>query len=150
MKRPLSTVVVFFLLLAKIVLTPIVFIWVFITHFYPQLLKFWNPTPLKILHVRFTEEEITREAHPRVIAYALIPPALDMGVFAPDYESYLIQTTKTYEITVNRPELLSRIKPEILKRIIIRDFEQFGLRAKELHVVISNSKNFRTIVHSLV
>lgn len=149
MNRPLSSVSKIFLLLAKIILTPPVFGWMIITHFIPALLRVWNPTPLKVLCIMPGKfEDIASEGRPCVLAYQLIPPPMDLGGSAPDYENYLARAIVPYHFTVNRPELLKKVHPKTLKRIA-REFERFGLQAKEVHFVIANSTNIRTVIHPL-
>ncbi len=148
MNRVSNFVRIFFKLSFKLVVSPVVFLWIALSHYKPRLLKVWNPMPIKVLRIdRTTLDTVTTEDG-CAIAYDLIAPALDLGFSAASYESYLLQTTKPYQFTVNRPELLRCPKPATLKKIA-HDFEKFGLRVKEIHVVIAGPKYIHTIVHEL-
>jgi hypothetical protein len=149
MIRPLSSVRSLFSKIAVVALTPLVFLWIFASHFIPSLLRVWNPIPLKVLGVHLSETgEVISEGHPCVLAYKLHPPAMDQGAPLCEYEHYLAQTASPYWITVNRPELLRKPKPAHL-RCVARAFESHGLQAKEVHIAITNSTSVRTVVHPI-
>lgn len=150
MNRPLHSVSGFMTFTAKCLLTPVAFSWLVFALVFPKILGLWNPLPIRVITVKRSEyEELLCSTQCCVLAYELIPPPLDLGASAPSYEAYLAQATSAYAFTVNRPELLKKPKPATLKRIAV-DFEDFGLKVKEVHVIMSNSTSIRTIVHSLV
>lgn len=148
MKRPLSTLTSSVALLGKVAACPVVFSWMFVTHFKPSLLKLWNPTPLKVLRVVRNDSCTLHGEHGCAMAFDAPVSSHDLSVPSPDYYRYG-HDARPYLFSVNRPELL-RFPSKRTLRQIARGFEVYGLKVKEVHVRVGSGLAQRTIIHPLV
>jgi len=148
MKVLFSAARVSILFLATAALFPFVFLWTVLTHYNPNLLRYWNPCPIKVIEMTRNDSVRMHNHHACVTAYECYPNGKTHD------EHALVAGPKQYElicyylILVNYPQLLVKPKRSTLKRIE-REFEKCGLRARDVFINIGEGLEARTVIHSI-
>ena len=148
MKVLFSAARVSILFLMSAVLFPFVFFWTVLTHYKPNLLRYWNPCPIKVVALTRNDSIRLHDHHACVTAYECYPNGKTHDEHALATAPRKFEEICYYLILVNHPQLLVKPKRSTLKRIE-REFEKHNLRARDVFTTIGEGLEARTVIHSI-